>query len=118
MYVNKILSNSSIDQFVFLSDIAKVVSFFVKGFEGQDLITVSENETVQFTCLIDTAASNAKLTFQWSTVLFEDSDTSDLTYSLRQVSCLDAGDYNCVGSNTYNYGKPSIGHLTLLVMCK
>lgn len=104
--------------FVFLSDIAKVTSFYVKGFEGQELITLAENDTVQFTCLIDTAASDAKLTFQWKTVLFEDSDTSNLTYSLRHVNCLDAGDYNCVSRNPYNYGQPSIGHLTLLVLCK
>jgi hypothetical protein len=97
---------------------ASVISFLVNGFEGKDIITVVENDTVQFTCLIDTIASNARLTFSWKTVLVEEFDTTNLTYTLHRVSCRDTGVYTCVERNALNNRKLTTGHLTLLVKCK
>lgn len=90
----------------------------MKGHEGQSIVTVTENDTVQFICLFDRMASNAKLMFRWTTVLLEDEDTINLTNIIIHISCEDIGYYTCVGRNTYNFGQPSIEQLTLLVMCK
>lgn len=97
--------------------LSKITSFAVGGHAGQDVVSVSEGDSVSFECHIDGAADNAHLLFRWSSLLREEKNTSNLRYTIDAVSCNQTGGYTCTGRNVYNFGEPSVKQITMLVKC-
>ncbi|XP_053389839.1 contactin-4-like [Mercenaria mercenaria] len=92
-----------------------VTSFYI-AHEGQTLVTVNEHDVhIRITCEVDSnPASTIKITFDGE-ILQEQTNIMALSYTLNDVTCLQAGVYTCEGYN--EYGQPSIMNATLFVRC-
>ncbi|XP_053373002.1 nephrin-like, partial [Mercenaria mercenaria] len=92
-----------------------VTSFYI-AHEGQTLVTVNEHGVdIKITCEVDSnPASTIKITFGGE-ILQEQTNIMALSYTLNDVTCLQAGVYTCEGYN--EYGQPSIMNVTLFVRC-
>lgn len=97
---------------------SSVSSFYVKGFENRDTVTVNEGSVVTFNCVIKSnPASDITLTFR-SQSIKRQSSSNRLTHTLPNATCFGAGAYTCEGMNRYNDGQPSKTDLKLFVQCK
>lgn len=99
-----------------ISDLPSIVSFFIKGREGQDHVIVNEHDDFQLICTVDSKPESVvKLIFE-ERLLQEVLETNTLTYTHKHTACLDAGFYTCEGTN--GLGEPSNVTLALSVRCK
>ncbi|XP_053372923.1 protein turtle-like [Mercenaria mercenaria] len=95
---------------------ASVKEFFVNGHEGERSVVMNENDTVILKCNVDSNPGSDVSVYYKDNVLMSQTDSKSLAYSIVSVTCIDRGEYSCVGFNQYNVNLSSKS-LHLFVTC-
>ncbi|WAR05470.1 CNTN4-like protein, partial [Mya arenaria] len=94
-----------------------VSDFNVTEHIGTLNVTKAENSNVTFTCKVD-SNPQASINIRKDGEIKKSIDTStQLEYTISNLTCYDAGLYTCYGSNKFNNDTPSKKDLRVLVTC-
>ncbi|XP_052807143.1 hemicentin-1-like isoform X2 [Mya arenaria] len=95
-----------------------VSGFHVTEHIGTSNVTKSEFSNVTFTCTVDSNPLASINIRKDGEIRRSIENSSQLEYTIANLTCWDAGLYTCDGSNEFNTDTPSRKNLKLLVTCK
>ncbi|XP_052803025.1 hemicentin-1-like isoform X6 [Mya arenaria] len=95
-----------------------VSDFHVTEHIGNFNVTKSEYSNVKFTCTVDSNPQASINIRKEGEIRRSVNNSTQLEYTIANLTCWDAGLYTCDGSNEFNTDTPSRKNLKLLVTCK
>jgi hypothetical protein len=102
----------------YFADKSAVKAFFIDGYNQQSDITVNESDNLLFRCHIESRPiSTTSIHFESGETL-DVSQSNDVSYNIRSVTCQQAGKYVCSGRNKHNGQDMAKQTLLISINCK
>ncbi|WAR05003.1 HMCN1-like protein, partial [Mya arenaria] len=94
-----------------------VTQFHVTGNRNEANVTQTEKSSTTFTCMVDSNPPSTIKIKKDGELRRSVNHSTQLEYTIENLSCTDAGLYTCDASNQFNFKKHSTKDLHMLVTC-
>ncbi|XP_052805554.1 hemicentin-1-like isoform X2 [Mya arenaria] len=96
---------------------SSVTQFHVTGNRNEANVTQTEKSSTTFTCMVDSIPPSTIKIKKDGELRRSVNHSTQLEYTIANLSCTDAGLYTCDASNQFNFKKHSTKDLHMLVTC-